>query len=116
MRVDALEAPAQSEERRRLMEQITRLQTERAVAARMAAQPARNLHPELMAISFGPGVALLGLPGEFFVETVDEIRAQAALRYLPVACYANHYIGYVVPAPAYDEGGYESGVTLLGPE
>ena len=71
---------------------------------------------ELMAVSFGPGVALLGLPGEFFVETVAEIRERAGLRYLPVACYANHYVGYVVPPKAYDEGGYEPGVTLLAPE
>jgi hypothetical protein len=58
----------------------------------------------------------LGLPGEFFVETVAQIREQAGVRRLPVACYANHYIGYVVPAEAYDEGGYEAGVTLLAPE
>ena len=69
-----------------------------------------------MAISLGSDLALLGLPGEFFVETVEEIRRQAGLRYLPVACYANHYIGYVVPPAAHDEGGYESGVTLAGPE
>jgi hypothetical protein len=33
-----------------------------------------------------------------------------------VACYANDYIGYVIPAHSYDEGGYESGITFCGPE
>lgn len=115
-RLQALGPSPDREERRRLMEQITRLRTERGVAAAMAARADRMLHPELMAISFGQDVALLGLPGEFFVETVQEIREQASLRYLPVACYANHYVGYVVPAPAYGEGGYEAGVTWLAPE
>ncbi len=43
-------------------------------------------------------------------------RTQAGFSHLPVACYANHYIGYVVPPGAYDDGGYEPGVTLLSPE
>jgi neutral ceramidase len=103
-------------ERRRLMEKVTRLRTERTVAERMAGQEGRMLHPEVMAISFAPDLSLLGLPGEFFVETVAEIRGRAGVRYLPVACYANHYIGYVVPPAAYDEGGYEAGVSLLASE
>ena len=112
----ALDSTSGRDERRRLMSQLTRLRTERTVASRMAGQKDRMLHPELMAISLGSDLALLGLPGEFFVETVDEIRARAGLRYLPVACYANHYIGYVVPPAAFDEGGYETGVTLAAPE
>jgi hypothetical protein len=114
--VEALGASPDKAERRRVMEQVTGLSTERTVAERMSALGSRSLHPEVMAISLSPGLALLGLPGEFFVETVDEIRGQAGLRYLPVACYANHYVGYVVPPAAYDQGGYEAGVTLLAPE
>jgi len=104
------------EEHRRVMEQITRLRTERDVAQRMASRAGTSIHPEMMAIAFSPDIALLALPGEFFVETVADIRAQAGLRYLPVACYANHYIGYVVPPAATAEGGYEAGVTVAGPE
>jgi hypothetical protein len=115
-RVEALGTSGDLEERRRLMAQITRFRTEQTVAARMASLGARSFHPEVMAIGFSPYLALLGLPGEFFVETVQEIRAQAGVRHLPVACYANHYIGYVVPPLAYDEGGYEAGVTILAPE
>jgi len=111
-----LDATSDREEHRALMAQITRLRTERTAASRMAAQQGQTIHPEVMAIGLGPGVGLLGLPGEFFVETVADIRVQAGLRRLPVACYANHYIGYVVPPSAYDKGGYEAGVTLLAPE
>jgi neutral ceramidase len=114
--LEARAAATSGEEHRRLMEQITRFRTEALVAQRLANQAGRVFHPELMAIAFAPDVALLGLPGEFFVETVAEIRQQAGLRELPVACYANNYIGYVVPAAAYAEGGYEAGVTLLAPE
>ncbi|MGB2694545.1 MAG: neutral/alkaline non-lysosomal ceramidase N-terminal domain-containing protein [Dehalococcoidia bacterium] len=114
--LEARLADASGDERRRVMAQVTRLRTEVGVAAGFAGQEGRLLHPELMAVSFGPELALLGLPGEWFVETVADIRAQVGLHHLPVACYANHYIGYVVPAPAYDEGGYEPGVTFLAPE
>ncbi len=115
-RLEALGPSPDDEARRRLAEQLNRLRTERQVAARMASLGQQTLHPELMAIGFAPGVALLGLPGEFFVETVAEIRAASGLRRLPVACYANHYAGYIVPPAAFDEGGYEPGVTWLGPE
>jgi hypothetical protein len=34
--------------------------------------------------------------------------------HLLVACYANHYVGYLVPRHSFDEGGYEPGVAMLG--
>ena len=114
-RVDALDL-ARVDERRSLMAKVTRLRTERTVAAFIAQLGEPALHPELMAISFSDELALLGLPGEFFAETAAELREKAGIRYLPIACYANHYIGYVVPHDAYAEGGYEAGVTLLAPE
>jgi hypothetical protein len=120
--VSELEARAASlragdaQERRPVMEQLTRLRTERAVSKFMRTRPEQPVRAEVMAIGFGQRLALLALPGECFVETIAEIREQAALPYLPVACYANHYIGYVVPPAAYDEGGYEPGMTFLGPE
>ncbi|MEX1254869.1 MAG: neutral/alkaline non-lysosomal ceramidase N-terminal domain-containing protein [Dehalococcoidia bacterium] len=110
-----LAASPDRDERRRVMEPLSRLRTERTVASRMAGRD-RPISAELQAIGLGEGLALLGLPGEFFVETVADIRQRSGLRHLPVACYANHYVGYVVPPAAYDEGGYESGVTWLAPE
>jgi len=104
--------------RRALMAEVTRFRTERMVAARQAGRPAAGhaLHPEIQAISLGDGVALLALPGEFFVETAGAIRAAASVPDLLVACYANHYIGYVCPPEVFEQGGYEAGVTLVGPD
>jgi hypothetical protein len=102
-------------ERRRLQAQVQRFETERQVARALRGRD-EPLHPEVMAIGFGEGLAMLGLPGEFFVETAEAIRSQAGIADLIVACYANHYIGYVVPPEAYDQGGYEAGITLLAPE
>jgi len=113
--LEARASGGERDERRRAMEQITRLRSERAAATRMASRTA-PVHPELWALSIAPGLALLGLPGEWFVESIANIRERAGLRHLPVACYANHYIGYVVPAEAYEQGGYEPGVSLLAPE
>jgi hypothetical protein len=103
------------DERRRLQAQVQRFETERQVARAMRGRQ-EALHPEVMAIGFGDDLALLGLPGEFFVETAEQIQQKAGIEDLMVACYANHYIGYVVPPEAYDQGGYEAGITLLAPE
>lgn len=103
------------DERRSVMGQLTRLRTERQVARGLAGRE-RPLRAEVQAVSLAPGLALLALPGEFFVETVEDIRGRAGIARLPVACYANHYVGYVVPPHAYEEGGYEAGITFLAPE
>jgi hypothetical protein len=114
-----LEARVQTddiEQRRRAQEQLSRLRMERQVASTMAARGTTSLHPEVMALGLSPDVALLALPGEFFAETAADIRAHAGLRHLPIACYANHYVGYVLPAHSIVEGGYEAGITMVGPE
>ncbi len=69
--------------------------------------------PEVQAIALGDGCVILGLPGEFFVETGRAIQEAAGIAHLLVACYANHYIGYLVPKDAFAAGGYEAGVTML---
>jgi neutral ceramidase len=106
-------APADVEQHRRVMEQITRLSGERAVAERLRPDGARTLHPEIQAIGLGEGCAILGLPGEFFVETARAIQAAAGLRHLLIACYANHHVFYVVPRHEFERGGYEPGVSML---
>ena len=37
---------------------------------------------------------------------------EKSIQDLIVACYANDYVGYVIPEDAYAAGGYESGVTF----
>jgi hypothetical protein len=106
-------APADVEGRRRLMEHHTQLSAERGVAARLRPGGPHYIKPELQAIRLGDGCAVLGLPGEFFVETARAIQAAAGIPHLLIACYANHYIYYVIPAHEYAKGGYESGTTML---
>ncbi|MDO8617214.1 MAG: neutral/alkaline non-lysosomal ceramidase N-terminal domain-containing protein [Dehalococcoidia bacterium] len=116
-------APA-SGGRRQVMAQLTRLQNERWAAAWARMQPdRRSQRAEVQALGLGDGLAVLALPGEFFAETAAAIRAACAapaggqgIQDLLVACYANDYIGYVIPAEAYEQGGYESGITFCGPE
>jgi hypothetical protein len=87
----------------------------RAEQPRAASQNAYQ-RTEIQALSLGEGLALLALPGEFFVETAEAIRERSGLEDLLIACYANDYIGYVTPPAAYAEGGYEAGITFCTPE
>jgi neutral ceramidase len=96
------------------MAQLSRLETERWSATWSRHARASGPHrTELQAISLGDGVALLALPGEFFAETGALIRESARIEQLLIACYANDYADYIVPEHAYEEGGYESGVTFF---
>lgn len=117
-RLESLPEDAPPEERHRLMQEVTRYRTERMVAARTSAAGGGRayLRPEVQAFSLGPGAAILGLPGEFFVETGRAIEEAAGLPHLILSGYANHYVGYVVPPEAYEQGGYEAGVTLFASE
>jgi hypothetical protein len=104
--------PLDVRERRRITEQLTRLSGERAVAARLRPSGG-TLSPEIQAIALGRDCVILGLPGEFFVETARAIQDQAGVRHLLIACYANHHVFYVVPKHEFDRGGYEPGVSML---
>ena len=102
------------EGRRRVTEQVTRFRTERLVAQRLRPSEVPHLaDAEVQVIRLGAGCAIVGLPGEFFVETAAAIQSELGIAHLLVACYANHYIGYLVPQHAFDEGGYEPGVAVV---
>ncbi len=121
-RIAELEAKAAplgegSNERREAMARLTRTQNERWAGAWARRQPpAATQHTEVQALYLGEALALLALPGEFFVETAEAIRAGCGVPDLLPACYANDYIGYVAPPEAYAQGGYEAGVTFFAPE
>jgi hypothetical protein len=115
--VKAESLPAGSDERRAGMAQLTRYQNERWAAAWARRQPEKTAQrTEVQALSLGEGLAILALPGEFFVETAEVIRARCGIEDVMTACYANDYIGYVIPPAAYEEGGYEAGITFCTPE
>jgi hypothetical protein len=105
--------PGSIDQRRQLMEELTRLNGERGVAARQRPGGPHYLHPEVQALSLGAGHAVLGLPGEFFAETAHALREASSTPHLMISCYTNHHVFYVVPHHAFDEGGYEPGVAVL---
>jgi neutral ceramidase len=105
------------DERREVMARLTRAQNERWAGAWAHLQPAAaTQRTDVQALCLGEELALLALPGEFFVETAEAIRAECGIDDLLIACYANDYIGYVAPPEAYEQGGYEAGVTFFAPE
>jgi hypothetical protein len=62
---------------------------------------------EVQAFAVGD-VALIGLPGEFFVESGLRLQNRSPFKHTIVIGYANGGIGYVPPASAFAEGGYET--------
>jgi len=119
LEAEAAPLPTGSPERRELMARLTGAQAERWAAAWARQRNETGQRAEVQAVSLGEGLALLALPGEFFVETGEAVRRKAAengVSDLLVACYANDYIGYVIPPAAYGQGGYEAGVTFCPPE
>jgi hypothetical protein len=119
LRAQAGELAESSAERREVMAQVSQAELERwaAVWARRP-RPEASQTTEALALRLGEGLALLALPGEFFVETAAAIRGALTPdgNGLLVACYANDYVGYVVPEHSYDEGGYEAGITPFAAE
>lgn len=67
---------------------------------------------EVSAITIGD-VAIVGLPGEIFVELGLTIKEQSPFPYTMVNELCNDSIGYVPTAKAYREGGYEATSTPL---
>lgn len=121
-RIEAAKAEAEkhtpaSEGRREAKAAAQRYEGERWAAAWARRTDERGTRAvEVQAISLGEGVGVLALPGEFFAETGEMIRKEAGIEQLLMACYANDYVGYVIPEHAFDEGGYESGVTFFTDE
>lgn len=101
--------------RRELTARINQLKVEWAVAGRMAgsAPPPAVEAIEIQAMRLGDDLALVSLPGEFFVETANAIRAAAGVPHLLVVGYANQMMGYVPPAGAFASAGYEVGRTMF---
>jgi len=62
---------------------------------------------ELQSISLGD-LALVGIPGEPFVEIGLAIKEKSPFRYTGIVSLANGYSGYIPTEKAFDEGGYEA--------
>lgn len=93
------------------------LMGERAFARRVLRQM-RELPPELptwvQALRAGD-LALVGVPGELFVELGLEIKRRSPFRQTMVIELANDSIGYIPTRRAFTEGGYEPEASVLYP-
>ena len=75
--------------------------------ARAAGAGAAEDIAEVQTFAIGD-LALVGLPGEFFVESGLRLQSRSPFKHTVVIGYANGGIGYVPPASAFAEGGYET--------
>lgn len=62
---------------------------------------------EVQVITLDDKVALVGAPGEVFVELGLEIKRSSKFPYTFVLGLANGYLGYIPTSAAFDQGGYE---------
>jgi hypothetical protein len=71
---------------------------------------------EVQVLRIGPDTAIVGIPGEPFIEIADEIRRRSGLRDVLVAGYANEAVGYLPVSSQFSFGGYEVGCARFAPE
>jgi len=76
----------------------------RALAAGGA--PPEPVAAEIQALAIGD-IAIVGLPGEVFVEIGANIVAASPFRHTFIVGYANRVVGYIPTRQAFAEGGYE---------
>lgn len=71
------------------------------------ARRGRPLEAQVQAFALGPDVALVGLPGEIFVELGLAIKRASPFNRTIVVSLANDNLGYIPNRKAYAEGNYE---------
>ena len=71
-----------------------------------APKPLRPLETRVTTLRLGP-VSIAALPGEIFYETGRDLAPRFDGQHAIVAGYCHGFIGYVPPAHAHPEGGYE---------
>lgn len=109
-------AGADRDERRHLRPRLNRVEMELVYQPYAPTEPGRTHKAEVQVLRLSPDVAVVGLPGEFFVEIGTEIAARAPFDHVLVAGYANNYLGYFPTAGEFDRHGYEVGCARFDPE
>jgi neutral ceramidase len=71
------------------------------------ARKGRPLEAEVQVITIGTEVAIVGLPGEIFVDLGKSIKAASKFPHTIVVELANGSLGYIPDRKAYPEGAYE---------
>lgn len=103
------------EERRALGAKRSAARMERVALGRIRGKGATRTE-EVQAFALGDNLHIVALPGEVFFETGEDIRRQSGIENLLVITYANDYPGYFCRPEAFEQGGYEAGVTPFAPE
>jgi neutral ceramidase len=73
-------------------------------------------HAEVQVLRLGDQTAIVGLPGEPFIEIAEEIRRRCGISNLIVAGYCNEAGSYVPTRAEFGRGGYEVGCAQYEPE
>jgi hypothetical protein len=73
----------------------------------------RVIHTEVQALRLGR-LILVGLPGEIFAESGLKLKKETYQGVVTVLELTNDNVGYIAPAQAFVEGGYEVGQHLWG--
>ena len=94
---------------------MTRAKRARAQSTRASLIAGKShLEIEAQAICLGD-IAIVAIPGEPFGEIGWEIKSQSPFGHTLFSGYSNGSIWYIPTAEAFEEGGYESGVSLVAP-
>jgi len=88
----------------------TRIKIEYATVTRLRRGPG-PFEAEAQTLRLGD-LALVGVPGELFVDYGLEIKRRSPFKHTFIVAYANDYLGYLATPQAWQQGGYEVG---LGP-
>jgi neutral ceramidase len=70
---------------------------------------------EIRALGFGTSLALIGIPGEPFLEIGESIRRRSDISNLLVCGYSNGTVGYLPTRRAFEHHGYEVGMARYAP-
>jgi hypothetical protein len=109
-------APDDLAGRRTLRPRFNQLRMDRVTSQRFPNTEGMTQRVEVQAFRISPQLAIVMLPGEFFVETGRSIASRSPFEHTFVSAYANDYAGYFATAEQFPCGGYEVGSSRFEPE
>ena len=109
-------APGDTAGRRALRPHLNQLRMDRVSKERFPSSEGMSQRVELQVFRISPQLAVVMLPGEFFVETGRAIARRSPFEHTFISAYANDYAGYFAPADQFPCAGYEVGSTRFEPE
>jgi neutral ceramidase len=100
-----------SEERERMRQEFAGSSS--LCPAIVSALREKVIHTEIQALRLSD-LILVGFPGEVFTDTALRLKSEVRKQSVAVVELANDMVGYLAPARAFKEGGYEVGVHFWG--